>query len=76
VIKIHKDILGQELSEGCFVAVARHSELTICKVVKLHPRQMRVSLLGDSTTDWLTYSSQCVKISGEEVMIYILKYAK
>ena len=38
----HKDILGQPLSEGNYVAISHHNAMHICSIKKLNPKMMRV----------------------------------
>lgn len=76
---IHTDILGQELTEGCYVAAPRHNTMYICRVMKLNPKMIRVVNAKKSgfraDNGWLAYAKETVKLSGEEAMTYILKYA-
>lgn len=75
----HTDILGQTLTEGCYVAAPRHNTMYICRVTKLNPKMIRIvnaKKSGYRSSDgWLVYPKETVKLSGEEAMLYILKYA-
>lgn len=76
---IHTDILGQELIEGCYVAAPRSNAMYICKVTKLNPKMIRIVNAKKSAyrsdVGWLVYPNETVRLTGEEAMAYILKYA-
>lgn len=74
---VHVDILSQPLLVGNYVAVARHNSMFIGIITKLTPKMMRARRLKSRFDDPgdLIYSSNTVKLSGEEAMIYILKNA-
>lgn len=75
----HIDILGQEITEGCYVAAPRSNTMYICRVTKLNPKMIRIvnAKRGDSRSGdgWLVYPKETVRLTGEEAMAYILKYA-
>lgn len=78
VISDHKDILGQPLQEGNYVAVSHHNSMYVCQIRKLNPKMMRVFPIerGYRSKDgFLKYADQSVLLSGEDAMVYILKYA-
>lgn len=80
------DILGQILEIGNYVAVGKGNAMYICQVCKLTPKMIRAKpirsqdshILGWSNKDngVLIYSSNTVKLSGEDAVAYILKYAR
>lgn len=74
---VHTDILGQEITDGCYVASSHRNTMHICKVIKISPKMLRIIDVkskkpGDG---WLAYPSETVKLSGEDAMAFILKYA-
>jgi len=73
-----RDILGQPLSEGSYVAVAHHNGLYVCVIKKITPKKLRVRNIKSSpeSDGWLVYSTETVKLSGEDALAYILTYAK
>lgn len=76
---VHTDILGQELVEDCYVAAPRSNTMYICKVTKLNPKMIRIVNVQKtayrSDNGWLVYPNETVRLTGEEVLAYILKYA-
>ncbi len=75
----HKDILGQPLSEGNYVAISHHNAMHICQVRKLNPKMMRVFPIGRTSyradDGYLIYSNQSVLLSGPDALAYILRHA-
>jgi hypothetical protein len=73
----HKDILGQPLAEGNYVAVSHRNSLQVCQIMKLNPKMMRVKpVKGYYRSDgYLIYSEQCILLSGPDALAYILTYA-
>lgn len=74
----HKDILGQPLSEGNYVAISHHNAMHICQVRKLNPKMMRVVPIRKgyrSDDGYLIYSTQSVLLSGPDALAYILTHA-
>jgi hypothetical protein len=72
----HKDILGQPLSEGNYVAISHHNAMHICSIKKLSPKMMRVMPIKKgyhSEDGYLIYASQSVLLSGPDALAYILK---
>lgn len=76
----HKDILGQELKNGSYVAIARRNDMKICCIVKITPKQLRVVPIKGRmnrewapTDGWLVYPTDTVLLSGEDAVAYILK---
>ena len=78
-ISEHKDILGQPLKEGNYVAVSHHNQLQICQIVKLNPKMMRVTPVRKGyyfrKGGHLVYSNQAILLSGPDALAYILTYA-
>jgi hypothetical protein len=77
------DILGQPLEPGNYVAVGKGNAMYICQVCKITPKMIRAKLVnkkdhvyrGHDNDGMLIYSSNTVKLSGEDAVAYILKYA-
>lgn len=77
------DILGQPLEVGNYVAVGKSNAMYICQVCKITPKMIRAKLVnkkeyvrgGHSDDGMLIYSSNTVKLSGEDAVAYVLKYA-
>lgn len=70
----HVDILGRSIHLGTKVAVGMGNNLTICSVIKMTAKMIRVMpVKGYNNDGYLVYSSQCVVIEGEDVLAYILK---
>lgn len=79
-VTIHYDLLGQELSVGCYVVASRRgaysSTMCICKVTKLTPKKITIEDVKKGyDSEWSTYPTETVKLSGEEATAFILKYA-
>jgi hypothetical protein len=76
LIPEHKDILGQDLSIGNYVAVPYRNDLHVCIIIKLTPKQIRIRPLKHKTTSgWLKYPEETVLLSGPDAMVYILKHS-
>ena len=77
-LPIHLDILGQELAVGNYVAGARptqySSSMVICKIVKVTPKKVYLETVKGKR-EWSTWPYETIKLSGEDVMAFILKYA-
>ena len=75
---IHLDKLGQELAEGNYVAGCHRNTMYICKIVATHNVQIRIQDVKKSAfrdNGLLVYPRETVKLSGEDAIAYILKYA-
>ncbi len=75
---IRKDKLGQELEEGNYVAGCHRNTMYICKVIKVNNVMLRICDVkhsGYRDDGWLVYPNETVKLTGEDAMAYILKYA-
>lgn len=73
----HKDILGQTLAEGLYVALAYKNELRIGQIVKFGAKMLRVKPLtanyrGEGA---LVYPAATVLLSGPDALAYILTHA-
>lgn len=76
-ITSHKDILGQLVSLDNYVAVSHYNSLYVCKVIKITKKLIRVLPIGKgyaNSNGWLKHTSECVILSGPDVMVYIIKH--
>jgi hypothetical protein len=77
----HRDLIGQPLAEGNYVAVSIRNGLYVCKIGKLTPKKMRVHPVdsGNSRYFWrdghLVYPTQTILLDGPDASVYILKHA-
>jgi hypothetical protein len=74
----HKDILGQPLKEGNYVAVSHHNALQICQIKKINPKMLRVLPVQGNyrrSSGHLVYGGQTILLSGPDALAYILTYA-
>lgn len=76
----HKDKLGQPIEEGMHVVACHRNSIYICKVTKVHPKQLRIHSVskkgyGSDSAGWLVYPFETVILSGPDALAYILKYA-
>ena len=74
----HVDKLGQPIEAGMYVVASHRNSLYICKVTKVHPKQLRIHSVKKSVSTgdgWLVYPSETVILSGPDALAYILKYA-
>jgi hypothetical protein len=72
----HKDVLGNEITEVSKLAVARHNQLVVCSIIKIHPKMMRVARLGAKNPEhnnFLAYPDNAIVVDGPDAMIYMLK---
>jgi hypothetical protein len=75
--EFHIDLLGQEICIGNYVVASYKnsysSTLTICRVTRL--TEKKVCLKGIQRKDeWLDWPHETVKLSGEDILAFILKY--
>jgi hypothetical protein len=75
VVIEHKDILGQPVSVGNYVAVSHHNMMHIAQIVRITPKMMKVSTIGRYKSEIQVYSDQSVLLSGPDALVYILKHA-
>jgi hypothetical protein len=74
----HVDIIGQPLNEGNYVAVSHHNAMHVCQIKKITAKMMKAVPIhgyGSGSDGWLIYSKNTVLLSGEDAMVYILKYS-
>lgn len=70
----HKDRLGRILKVGDCVAVSHHNQLMIAIIKKITPKMIKVSELGTQyRSEYNKYSSECVRLDGPEISVYLLK---
>lgn len=72
----HRDCLGREVKEGDHVAFSHHNTLYVGKVLKMTPKQVRVSPIGAkgyrAEEGYLKYTTQCCLVGGPELTYHIL----
>jgi hypothetical protein len=68
----HKDILGQPLKEGNYVAACRRNTMVVCTIKKMAPIQMRIVAIN-SKKEWLVYPYDTVLLDSPDALVYILK---
>lgn len=72
----HKDILGQTLSMGNYVAIARHNSMKIGSIIKMTPKQIRVQLITKKLfNDYLVYPHETLLLAGPDALAYVLKHS-
>jgi len=74
----HKDILGQPVSEGKYVAICHRNTMYVCQIMKLSAKMMRVNRIGNKYKDgdgWLIYPTDSVLLSGPDALAYILTHS-
>jgi hypothetical protein len=74
----HKDILGQPINEGNYVAISHRNTMYICQIMKLSAKMMRVVPVGKKhygADGFLIYPDQSVLLSGTDALAYILTHA-
>lgn len=75
--EFHLDILGQEIRVDNYVVASLKSmygsTLHVARIIKLTPK--KVNLVGlKNKREWSTWAHETVKLSGEDVLAFILKY--
>ena len=77
VIPVHRDQLGRELNMGDCVAYPQSNTLVIGVVRKINPKMIGVRKIGKRGwgTEKNKYPSDCVKLEGPEVTMFIIKHA-
>ena len=73
----HRDALNRIIDVGDFVAVAHHNQLKLATVTKLNNKMIRIKEVKAPASKWHTgehnvYSSQCVRVEGPDVTLYLL----
>lgn len=73
----HKDILGQPIVLGSYVAMSHHNTLQVCSVTKINPKTVRVNPLFGYYKKYGYQISpiQAVLLSGPDALAYILANA-
>jgi len=73
----HFDLLSQELKAGNYVVSSRRgqysSHMVICQITRTTAKKVFL-LEVKSKKEWSTWPHETVKLSGEDVLHYILKY--
>lgn len=73
----HLDVLGRELAEGDFVAAPYHNTLTVCKILRLTPKMLKLSKLNVVHKKEITrYPFECALLPRDDVTFHILRTAK
>lgn len=71
----HKDRLGRILKVGDCVAVSHHNQLMIAVIKKLNPKMIKVIELGSRyRSSYNKYSSECVRLDGPDISLYLLTH--
>lgn len=69
-----QDKLGQEITEGSFVAAPRGPrELAVCRVIKISEKMIRVVRIDKPEVVFLAWPSEVVLISSIDVLALKLK---
>ena len=75
--EFHIDLIGQEVRVGNYIAAsyrgAYSSTLTVARVTRLTPKKVNLISLKDKK-EWSIWAHEVVKLSGEDVLAFILKY--
>jgi len=75
--EFHLDILGQEIRVGNYVAASLKSmygsTLHVARITKLTPKKVNLTGLKNKR-EWSIWAQETVKLSGEDVSAFILKY--
>lgn len=73
----HKDIIGQPIAEGNYVAISHHNSMHVCQIKKITAKKIRACpLKGYYRKDgWLIYPQDSVLLSGPDALAYILTHA-
>lgn len=73
----HRDKLDNILEVGTHVAYPSHNQMIIGVVVKITPKMVTVRELGVKPSAWYgearKYPSECIKVEGPKLTMYILK---
>lgn len=77
--QVYRDLLGAELAVGDPVALANGSRLALGKIIKFSPKMVGICYLSDYRSSYsrlkYKYSTDLVKLQGEEVTMYLLKHS-
>jgi hypothetical protein len=69
---VHRDIFGKEILLGTNVVFCQNNSLMIGEIVKINPKMIRVTPVGNRSS-YLKYPSDTVVVDGPTVTMYILK---
>ena len=71
------DLLGQDIIVGNYVAASYKTQysstLVVCRITRFTAKKVNLVGLKDKR-EWSTWPSETVKLSGEDVLAFILKY--
>ena len=75
--EFHIDKIGQEVRPGNYVTACysgRYSaSLELARVVKITPKKIYLVGLKDKN-EWSVWSTEVVKLTGEDMLAFLLKY--
>lgn len=72
---MHKDILGNNITEGCIVVYPHHNHMKVGTVKKNNPKMVMVQAVGKSYTD-RKYPYEVLVVDDPKISLYILKNTK
>ena len=75
MIKMHKDILGNDIVEGDVIAYPLHNRLKIGTVHKCTPKMVTVIPAGKQYWD-KKYPHEIIKINDSKVSLFFIKNTK
>jgi hypothetical protein len=73
-LPVHKDQLGRVLNMGDCVAYPQSNSLVIGVIRKINPKMIGVRRIGNNS-EKNKYPTDCVKLDGPEVTMYLIKHA-
>lgn len=71
---MHKDILGNDIAEGCIVAYPHHNHMKVGTVEKNSPKMVMVKAVGKTYID-RKYPNEVLVVDDPKISLYILKNA-
>ena len=76
--ELHKDILGNEIQVGAFVAAQWYNTLEVCVVEKLSSKMVRVRRVNGNSATKQKYPHDCVVLNNVDgqITMYILRNSK
>jgi len=75
MIKMHKDILGNEIVKGDSIVYPDRNRMKIGTVKKNSPKMVMVQPIGKHYTD-RKYPQEVLKVNDPKITMYILKNSK
>ena len=75
MMKMHKDILGNDIKEGDIVVYPDHNRMKIGTVTKNSPKMVMIQAIGRTYTD-RKYSQELLVVDDPKLTMYILKNSK